>query len=616
MEPTTTNQTPSPSSTVDDANGDGVVYTDEFTKLSPDSPHGSEEDKSVDFSHEQDSSLAPIGFESHEAIDTENASRSVDKNQSPETEDLVRAKDSQTERESLDDDVEIVIKNQHEYYFYCPCCGEDITKTVKLVKKSDLQPVKNGETANEAIDTKKDTRSKDKKTKVPSWTWFPVHLKQQLLSVYGHIKDKGKIWVDSKSTINDLGTDSEEPSIDVNIEKDRPSFPKWYLDVFAWLFLCVLIALSVISSSTSPQQSLPFIPPHLELPSVSSLPLPSASILWLLPAFAVLFLVIMAMRFPYSSIYHHREKGGKEVDSKSTGTTSEEHVKKTQSEDDQAEDSDQVSDKKADNQKVHPVPVDPPPSQEQQSMQIASKETHDVEKETPAKTQVEHGLKPDTQPEIPKSVEPRKDGNKLEILKSIVYGGLTQSITSLCTVTSAAASGASTLNVLALGVANLSSGLLLIVHSLQELTNEKPKTRTNADDKKESDVEEEEEEDRYVEALGRREKWMFHRLIAISSFVVCGLIPPLVYGFSFRTRVEKRQEYKTLAVYGVSLVCIVLLSVAKAYVSKRREYAKTLFRYTSMATTASGFSTFLGYFVNQWLEKSGFYDETTETPRV
>lgn len=90
-----------------------------------------------------------------------------------------------------------------------------------------------------------------------------------------------------------------------------------------------------------------------------------------------------------------------------------------------------------DNQKVHPVLVDPPPPQEQPSMQIANKET-------PPKTQAEPGVQPDTQPEIPKSVEPGKGGNKLEILKSIVYGGLTQSITSLCTVTSAAASGAST----------------------------------------------------------------------------------------------------------------------------------------------------------------------------
>lgn len=142
-----------------------------------------------------------------------------------------------------------------------------------------------------------------------------------------------------------------------------------------------------------------------------------------------------------------------------------------------------------DNQKIHPTPLDPSP-QEQPSMQIVNKETHEIpESDTAAKTQAEPGL----QPEIPDSVEPRKGGYKLDILKSIVYGGLTESITSLCTITSAAASGASTrksspslwdispktifnvlacnsVNVLALGVANLSSGLLLIVHSVSDLS--------------------------------------------------------------------------------------------------------------------------------------------------
>ncbi|EOA19202.1 hypothetical protein CARUB_v10007880mg [Capsella rubella] len=74
-----------------------------------------------------------------------------------------------------------------------------------------------------------------------------------------------------------------------------------------------------------------------------------------------------------------------------------------------------------DNQKNHLTPIYPSPL-EQPSKQILNKET-----------QAEPGLQPKIQ-----------DGTKLEILKSIVYGGLTESITSLCTVTSAAASGAST----------------------------------------------------------------------------------------------------------------------------------------------------------------------------
>ncbi|CAA7050200.1 unnamed protein product [Microthlaspi erraticum] len=586
----TTNPIYTPSSTGDSGSGDGAC-TGESTKLPLDSPQGSEKDDCVDFGQEQEP-------ESNEAVDTESVSKSVARNQSPETADVVSAKDLETEPDSLNDNVEIVIKNQHKYYIYCPCCGEDITKTVKLVKKSDIQLAGNRDAENEAVDTKYGSIYEDKKSKAPSW--FSVYLQKRLPSAYGHNKDKvpSEKGVDTKSTESCIG--NEEPSISVVIEKDRPRFPKWYMDVFAWLFLCVIIALSVYS--TSPLQSLPFMPPHLELPSVSSLSLPSASILLIVPTFVVLLLVFLAMRSRYSSIYH-KERGDKRVDSNSTDTTSKEQSRKTQNQDDETADPTQDSDKKTDNQKIHPIRIDLS-QKEQPSMQTVNKETHEnAESGTPAKTQAEPGLLPNT------SVEPRKGGKKLEILKSTVYGGLTQSITSLCTVTSAAASGASTLNVLALGVANSSSGLLLIVHSLQELINEKPRRRTNTDDQKKSEAGEE-EEDRYEEVLGRRENSRLHRLIAISSFVVCGLIPPVVYGFSFRRRVEKRQEYRTLAVYAVSLVCVVLLSIAKAYVSKRPEYLKTLFRYTAMATTASGLSQFVGYLVSHWLEKSGFYDDS------
>ncbi|XP_010438541.1 PREDICTED: membrane protein of ER body 1-like [Camelina sativa] len=600
MEPTK-NQAPSPSFA-----GDGVC-TNELTNLRPDSPLGSEKDDGVDFSQEQ-------GSEPNEHIDTENGSRSVDKKQYTETEDVVRAKDLQTEPDSLDDEVETVIRNQHKYYIYCPCCGKDITKTVKLVKMSDPQPTKDHDTENKAIDsdTENGSTSQEKKTKIPSW--FPVFLQPLFPSVYGPNKDKGEKGVDSKSpgTYDDLDINGKAPSIDVSNEKNRPSFPKWLVHVFAWLFLCIIITLSVLSTSPPP-----FVQPELQLPSMPSLRLPSASVLWLLPTFAVLLLFIISMRSRFSPRYH-KEKGDKRADCKSTNTTSEEPAttqyhndqaanpdqdidKKTgeqpskQSVNKEAPDHNQDIDKETDNQKDHLTPMSPSPL-EQPSKQRFNKET-----------QAEPEWQPDTQPKIPDSTEPRKDSNKLEILKSIVYGGLTESITSLCTVTSAAASGASTLNVLALGVANLSSGLLLTVHSLQELINETPRKRTNTDDS---------ETDRYEEVLGRREYSRRHRLVAISSFIIFGLIPPLVYGFSFRRKMEKRQEYKVLAVYAASLLCVVLLSIAKAYASKRRDYLKTLFRYTTMATTASGFSQFVGYLVSQWLERSGFYDDSPETRRV
>ncbi|XP_010448071.1 PREDICTED: membrane protein of ER body 1-like [Camelina sativa] len=602
MEPTK-NQAPSPSFP---GPGDGVC-TNELTNLSPDSPLGSEKDDGVDFSQEQ-------GSETNEPIDTENGSRPVDKKQYSETEDVVRAKDLQTEPDSLDDEVETVIRNQHKYYIYCPCCGKDITKTVKLVKMSDPQPTKDHDTENKAIDsdTENGSTSQDKKTKIPSW--FPVFLQPLFPSVYGPNKDKGEKGVDSKSpgTHDNLDINGKEPSIDVSNEKNRPSFPKWLVHVFAWLFLCIITALSVLSTSPPP-----FVQPHLQLPSMPSLRLSSASVLWLLPTFAVLLLFIVSMRSRFSPRYH-KEKGDKSVDSKPTNTTSEEPAT-TQYHDDQAAKPDQDFDKKTgeqpskqsvnketqydkapdhnqdidkgtDNQKSHLTPTSPS-TLEQPSKQSFNKEAP----------------QPDTQQKFPDSSEPRKDGNKLEILKSIVYGGLTESITSLCTVTSAAATGASTLNVLALGVANLSSGLLLTVHSLQELINETPRKRTNTDDSG---------TDRYEEVLGKREYSRRHRLIAISSFIIFGLIPPLVYGFSFRSKLEKRQEYKVLAVYAVSLLCVALLSIAKAYASKRRDYLKTLFRYTTMAMTASGFSQFVGYLVSQWLERSGFCDETPESQRV
>ncbi|KAL0891150.1 hypothetical protein Bca101_015133 [Brassica carinata] len=169
----------------------------------------------------------------------------------------------------------------------------------------------------------------------------------------------------------------------------------------------------------------------------------------------------------------------------------------------------------------------------------------------------------DSTVEIPPTIAeplltPVVEGRKPEILKSIVYGGLTEAITSLGVISSAAGSGASTLNILVLGLANLFSGLILIIHNLKELKEEEPIRETTEVNG--------EEETRYKRLLGRRENFMLHATIAILSFIITGLLPPVVYYFSFKETHNK--DYKVASVFGASLICITFLALAKAHVSE------------------------------------------------
>ncbi|KAI5422929.1 hypothetical protein KIW84_046083 [Lathyrus oleraceus] len=59
----------------------------------------------------------------------------------------------------------------------------------------------------------------------------------------------------------------------------------------------------------------------------------------------------------------------------------------------------------------------------------------------------------------------KTSSKKLEIVKSIVYGGLTESLASLSVVTSAASADAATLNIVALAIANLIGGLFALGHN-------------------------------------------------------------------------------------------------------------------------------------------------------
>ncbi|KAL3570420.1 hypothetical protein D5086_027669 [Populus alba] len=182
------------------------------------------------------------------------------------------------------------------------------------------------------------------------------------------------------------------------------------------------------------------------------------------------------------------------------------------------------------------------------------------------------------------------ESRQWEIIKSIVYGGLIESITSLSVVSSAAGAGAANLNIIALGLANLIGGLFIIGHNLVDLKND----RSNQVN---------EQEDRYQETLGRRDNFSFHATVSILSFLVFGLLPPVMYGFSFRKSDDR--DLKLAAVGGASLFCIILLAVGKAHVQRKqpKPYIRTALYFFSIGLMASGAAYIAGDLIGKLLQK-------------
>ncbi|KAI3904480.1 hypothetical protein MKW98_014660 [Papaver atlanticum] len=183
-----------------------------------------------------------------------------------------------------------------------------------------------------------------------------------------------------------------------------------------------------------------------------------------------------------------------------------------------------------------------------------------------------------------------------DILKSIVYGGLVETITSLGVVSSAAGADATTLNIVALGMASLVSGLLVIIHGLGELKSDQHERVTEVEDEK---------VDRYEELLGRRRNFRRHAIVVVLSYLVFGLLPPIIYGFSFRN--SNNKDYKILSVAAVSLICVILLAIGKAHTHRpprsNSSYIKTTLYFVSIGLAASGLSFVLGEVVKKLLEK-------------
>ncbi|CAK9158278.1 unnamed protein product [Ilex paraguariensis] len=189
----------------------------------------------------------------------------------------------------------------------------------------------------------------------------------------------------------------------------------------------------------------------------------------------------------------------------------------------------------------------------------------------------------------------------VEIIKSIVYGGLIESITSLGVVSSAAAGDAATLNILALGLANLIGGLFVMGHDLWELKKYQSGGASN---------QETEQVDQYQELLGRRQNFLLHATAAVLSFLIVGLLPPVIYGFSFRRSDDR--DLKLVAVAAASLLCIILLSIGKVYVQRPpKSYITTVVYYVMIGFGVSAVSFAVGNLIMKLLEKLGLFQSSS-----
>ncbi|XP_014505302.1 membrane protein of ER body-like protein isoform X2 [Vigna radiata var. radiata] len=179
-----------------------------------------------------------------------------------------------------------------------------------------------------------------------------------------------------------------------------------------------------------------------------------------------------------------------------------------------------------------------------------------------------------------------------EILKSIVYGGLVESITSLGIVSSAVSSGVTPLNIIALGFANIIGGLIILGHNLVDLKNDH-----SGEDQTQAVV-----QDRYQEYLGRRENFLLHAVVAVLSFLIFGAVPLVVYGLLINKNYYT--ELKLAVVAATSVVCIILLAIGKVYSSRPpKAYMKTVLYYVAMALSTSGVTYIAGNLIKDLLEK-------------
>ncbi|KAK7841879.1 membrane protein of er body-like protein [Quercus suber] len=147
------------------------------------------------------------------------------------------------------------------------------------------------------------------------------------------------------------------------------------------------------------------------------------------------------------------------------------------------------------------------------------------------------------------------------------------------------------MNIIALALANLIGGLFVIGNNLKELRKDESKVSLKSNGTKE-------QVDRYQEVLGQKSNFIVHASVAILSFLVFGLVPLVVYGFSFYE--SDNRELKLAAVVAAYLLCITLLAIVKTYIQKPTEwynYITNILYYLAIGLEVSGISFLAGYLV-------------------
>lgn len=108
---------------------------------------------------------------------------------------------------------------------------------------------------------------------------------------------------------------------------------------------------------------------------------------------------------------------------------------------------------------------------------------------------------------------------------------------------------------------------------------------------------------------------MLHAVVAIISYLTFGLVCPVVYGFSFRGSDDK--QFKLMVAAAASLVCILILAIAKAYVQRPpKPYLKTVLTYMIVGFMVSGVSYAAGELVERLLEKLGLFEASSAAPNL